>query len=162
MLPFIRNDTGDTTKACVLYRDGVPYRTSQFVVERQRRGPLYFTKRDSTGWRPPRPYKRCVIHSDCQGGSVSGEISGKRYTFTGIPANFDLWNNYNFNRILDSSYYARWDLNDLFMVNTKVLLKIKDQKVNYGEALAEARSTISQLGSTGKNFITFIPLCPQG
>lgn len=153
MLPLYRNDTGDTKNACVLYRDGVPYRTSSFVVERQRRGPLYFTERDSTGWRPPRPYKRCIIHSECLGGSVSGETSGKRYTFTGIPANFDLWNNYNFNRILDSSYYALWNLNDLFMVNTKVLLKIKDQKVNYGEALAEARSTISQLGSTGRTLL---------
>lgn len=153
MLPFMLKKTGDATRKCILYRDGVPYRTANFVLERHRRGPLAFTKRDATGWRPPRPYKRCVIQAKVQSGSVSGELSGERYTFTGEPANFDLWNNYNFNRILDSYYYPKWDLNDLFRARTEVLIKLKDQKVNYGEALAEARSTLSHLGSTAKTLL---------
>lgn len=153
MLPFIGNKTGDTSHKCVLYRDGIPYRNATFVEERQRRGPLAFTKRDSTGWRPPRAYKRCVIQSYARGGSVRGFVDGKAYTFTGEPANFDLWNNYNFNRILDTYYYPQWNLNDLFRANTEVLLKIKDQKVNYGEALAEARSTIAHLGKTAKTLL---------
>lgn len=153
MLPFIGTKTGDTSHMCVLYRDGTPYRNATFVEERQRRGPLSFTKRDSTGWRPPRAYKRCVIQSYARGGSVQGLLNGKVSTFTGEPANFDLWNNYNFNRILDTYYYPRWNLNDLFRANTEVLLKIKDQKVNYGEALAEARSTIAHLGKTGKTLL---------
>lgn len=153
MLPFIANRTTDTKHSCTLYRDGVPFRTSTFIEERQKRGPSYSTKRDGTGWRPPRPYKRCVIQSYARGGSVSGDYAGQRYTFTGEPANFDLWGNYNFNRILDTYYYPTWNLNDLFRANTEVLLKIKDQKVNYGEALAEARSTIAHLGKTGQTLL---------
>ena len=153
MLPFMLKRTGDATRKCILYRDGAPYRIADFVLERHRRGPLAYTKRDATGWRPPRTYQRCVIQAKVQGGSISGELSGKRYTFTGEPANFDLWNNYNFSRILDTYYYPKWDLNDLFRARTEVLLKIKDQKVNYGEALAEARSTISHLGSTLKTLL---------
>ena len=162
MLPFMLKQTGDATRKCILYRDGVSYRTANFVLERHRRGPLAYTKRDVTGWRPPRAYKRCVIQARVQGGSVSGEISGKRYTFTGEPANFDLWNNYNFNRIIDTFYYPTWDLNDLFRARTEVLIKIKDQKVNYGEALAEARSTLSHLGSTAKTLLCSLLYARKG
>lgn len=153
MLPFIATKTADTVHTCVLLRDGVPFRTSTFIEERQKRGPLYSTKRDRTGWRPPKPYKRCVIQAYDRGGSVSGVYAGKRYTFTGEPDNWTLWRNYNFNRILNYDHYPTWNLNDLFRANTEVLVKIKDQKVNYGEALAEARSTIAHLGKTAQTLL---------
>ena len=153
MLPFIASKTADTKHTCVLLRDGVPFRTSQFIEERQKRGTLYYTKRDRTGWRPPRAYRRCVIQAHERGGSVSGVYAGKRYTFTGEPDNWTLWRNYNFNRILGYEYYPSWNLNDLFRANTEVLLKIKDQKVNYGETLAEMRKTIADLGETAKTLL---------
>ena len=153
MLPFIASQTMDTKHKCVLYRDGVPFQESTFVEERQKRGPLYKTKRDGDGWRPPKPYRRCVIQAYDRGGSVKGTYAGKEYTFTGEPANFTLWRNYNFNRILNTGYYPTWDANDLFRANTEVLLKLRDQKVNYGEALAESRATIAHLGSTARTLL---------
>lgn len=162
MLPFIASKTMDTTHKCTLYRDGVPFVESTFIEERQRRGPLYKTKRDGNGWRPPKPYKRCVIQAHDRGGSVRGVYAGKTYTFTGEPANLTLWRNYNFNRILNTEYYASWDANDLFRANTEVMLKLRDQKVNYGEALAEARKTIAHLGSTARTLLRSILYARKG
>lgn len=153
MLPFIANKTMDTKHTCVLLRDGVPHRTSTFTEEHQRRVPLSYTKRDGTGWRPPTSYKRSVIQAYHRGGSVSADYAGKRSTFTGEPDNGGPWRNYNFNRILNSYFYPMWNLNDLFRANTEVLIKIKDQKVNYGEALAESRSTIAHLGKTARTLL---------
>lgn len=153
MLPFIANKTADTKHTCVLLRDGVPFRTSSFVEEQQRRGPPFSSKRDGTGWRPPKPYKRSVIQAYHRGGSVSGDYAGKRSTFTGEPANKSSWRNYNFNRVLNPYFYPKPNSNDLSRANTEVLLKIKDQKVNYGEALAEARSTIAHLSKTARTLL---------
>lgn len=153
MLPFIGNKSGTVKHACVLLRDGIPYQNASFTEERQVRSSLLRTERDSSGWRRPLAYKRSVIQAYCKGGEVRGDYAGKRYTFTGEPANFTLWNNYNFSRILNYDYYPSWNPNDLFRLNTEVLLKIKDQKVNYGEALAEARSTIAHLGQTSRTLL---------
>lgn len=53
-----------------------------------------------------------------------------------------------FGPYISASYEAILDPNTRNRLNTEVLLKLKDMKVNIGEALAEARSTIRGVSST--------------
>lgn len=54
---------------------------------------------------------------------------------------------------LGASYNALIPGNMSNRLNTEVLLKLKDMKVNFGEALAEMKSTVSHLAGTGSSVL---------
>lgn len=115
------------------------------------------TKPDLWGWRAPTPYRRCEL--------FLGPIMGTKIVYESM---YDLTRvrRYRGNvRMGDRTEHVRPSFirafndtdqallpyagqNQINMVNVLTLLKLKQQNVNYGVAIAEGRKTINHLATT--------------
>lgn len=109
--------------------------------------------RKPTGWLYPKAYERTVIKRSTPSGLISRDSGGDRITESGpfgaisTSQNIDLLN--------ESSAQADAAL-------LQALTKLKDQKVNLGVALAEARQTANLIGSTAQRLSRSITAFRKG
>lgn len=99
-------------------------------------------------WRDPSNYARSIVQVEYP---PSGEVTfvdnlgrlrrRESGLFTHAPA-------LNFGPYMSSSLQVQSSFNTDNRCNTEALLKLKDMKVNFGEALAESRSTVNLLADS--------------
>nr|UJQ85902.1 MAG: putative maturation/attachment protein [Leviviridae sp.] len=118
-------------------------------LERCYRSPLRKTKADSTGWRNPTQYHRTTLISESLGGKVVDTLrDGSTQTWTGDAGTGSTYHPVRYTGLLNANYGVLKSSNLMARSDTEALVKLKDMKVNYGEALAEARSTIRHLSNS--------------
>ncbi|UJQ84929.1 MAG: putative maturation/attachment protein [Cunavirus faecivicinum] len=139
------------------------YKLRNNVIERCQRSPLRKTKADKTGWRNPTGYNRTTLLSKSLGGSVTDYFSnGDVAVWTGEAGTGSTYHPVRFNGLLNSTYKIAVSPNLMIRADTEALVKVKDMKVNYGEALAEARSTIRHLAKTSITLVRAIKFARSG
>lgn len=115
------------------------------------------------GFRPPTPFNAVyqewydnsnqgLIYS--QSGSTLTVVGGQLPDNTAFPWNMQLWYN--------GSGAELPRLNDRNRAEVECLVKLKDMKVNFGEALAESRSTIRHLATTTRTLLKAYSYAKKG
>lgn len=133
------------------------------VVERCQRSPLRRTKADKTGWRNPTEYNRTTLLSESLGGTVTDYLSnGDVAVWTGEAGTGSTYHPVRFTGLLNTYHQVAVSPNLMARADTEALVKVKDMKVNYGEALAEARSTIRHLAKTSITLVRAIKFARSG
>lgn len=112
-------------------------------------------------WRRPSNYSRTICEVTYLEGSVNYKDStGKiRRNETGMCTNNGV---VNFGPHISSSLSVINSLNTDNRANVEALLKLKDMKVNFGEALAESRSTVKHLASTAQTLAQAVLYARRG
>lgn len=110
------------------------------------------TVADSSGWRPPTNWSRSAYYA------ASGAPVRTKYTVNRIPFSFYANtvddNGYGVASCQMLSHYNYYSPLDLQMSNlsnrslTEAMVKLKNMKINLGEALGESRSTVRHLSTT--------------
>lgn len=105
-------------------------------------------------FRPPNPFNLTLqeFWSDGEGeaylrsGSTLNVYSGELPDLVNLNWNMSRWINGTNGDIVS-------DFNAIARAQTETLIKLKDMKVNFGEALAESRSTIQHLAKTSRTLM---------
>lgn len=113
-----------------------------------RRGAKQKSTVDKYGFRPPRPYNIVMFEAY---GRPNGMIYSRSGTTLTVVTG-DLPDNSAFAWNMQLWYNGKYEelprINDRNRAEVETLVKLKDMKVNFGEALAESRSTLSHLAKT--------------
>lgn len=118
-------------------------------TERCERSAKRTSKRDSNGWRNPNPYMRTTLLMKSTGGSVVDTLEdGSTVTWTGDAGTGSTYHPVRYTGLLNADRSIDTSFNLMARADTEALVKVKDMRVNYGEALAESRSTIRHLART--------------
>ncbi|UJQ85437.1 MAG: putative maturation/attachment protein [Cunavirus faecihabitans] len=108
------------------------------------------------GWREPNPYQRTIITRSPASGSVTDmKSNGETVVWSGeLPSGTQGRHPTTLVGIINGSRNPVLDPNLLFRAETEALVKVKDMKVNYGEAIGELRQTLSHLTKTSVTLLT--------
>lgn len=115
-----------------------------------------------TQLRAPNPFNLTLMEFD-EGKGSGTLLSGTTYTRYrgGFPDLVNLnWNLGRWVNMTNGDIIS--DLNAINRAQTETLVKLKDMKVNFGEALAEARSTFHHLASTFRTVLSAYNYAKKG
>lgn len=137
--------------------------TKTLVTSRTFKSRKRSSRVNSDGFRPPTPYSSTfieiwsdspsLVHSRYNDSLVV--YDGTLFDDNSVPWNYDLLVN-----SLTGSFPS--DLNSVNRAETETLVKLKDMKVNFGEALAESRSTVSHLAKTASTVLKAFAYARKG
>lgn len=127
--------------------------TSAFALmlrrDKRSSNPIVYVLPQRVPWRKPSSYVRTAIECRYEEGTYT-----RKHPITGLPIR--QWTGRSpqvtstsaFGPHISASYEAILNSNERNRLNTEVLLKLQDMKVDFGTALAEMRSTVSGVAST--------------
>ena len=134
------------------------YRTSYNRVQDRSRNKVRKLS-DDTIWKPCTDYGRSSFTSTYQSGEMIFQNPDGETTFklVGKPMDPWLWSSLNlavFGPFVDGNGMPfEHDFNTRNRLATELMLKVKDSRASYGEALAESRKTINHLAKTATSLL---------
>lgn len=141
--------------------------TSAFALmlrrDKRSSNPIVYVLPQRVPWRRPSSYVRTAIQCRYDQGDY-----WRKHPVTGVPIRHwyglgpQVGTTQAFGPHISASYEAILSSNTLNRLNTEVLLKLKDMKVNFGEAIAEMRSTVRGVSSTASQVVTGLLAARRG